>query len=153
VHSLGARAVPLQAAPTQAVDPNAEVTDPPPPVKHLEIRTEEAGPPLMYTVTIRPDAAPAPKENPDLAVVAAGRASAAGCFTGISDGSNSRSASIRVTVLPSGTVNRSEVSSGNTTEPGILSCLEGVGDGLHFSDRPAADIRTYSIDVTVTRAH
>ncbi len=153
VRTLGAQRVPV-AAPAQPVSPSPETTDqtePPKPPPHVAI-TGSDGAPLTYTVAVRREAA-APRVDPDLAVIASGRTAAAACFTDIRDNSPTRSAIIRVTVLPSGTVNRSEVSSSSTTEPWILSCLESVGDGLHFSDKPKADIRTYSIDVTVTRTH
>jgi hypothetical protein len=145
VKSLGGRPIPV---------PPPVVTDETPeaPGTHAEIVRIDAAP-IYYTVkTSSPDVA-APPVDPDLAVIASGRVAAARCFTGITDGSLSRSASIHVTVLPSGTVNRSEVSSGSTTEPWILTCLEDVGSGLRFADKPAADIRGYSIGVTVSLTH
>jgi len=144
VKSLGGRPIPV---------PPPVVTDETPeaPGTHAEIVRIDAAP-IYYTVKSSRDVA-APPVDPDLAVIASGRLAAARCFTGITDGSLSRSASIHVTVLPSGTVNRSEVSSDSTTEPWILTCLEDVGSGLHFADKPAADIRGYSIGVTVTLTH
>lgn len=144
VRSLGGRAAP--APPPLSADETSET-----PSTHAEIVRVDAAP-FTYTVKSAPDVA-APPVDPDLAVIAAARATAARCFTGITDGSLSRTASIQVTVLPSGSVNRSEVSSGSTTEPWILTCLEDVGSGLRFADKPAADIRTYSIGVTVTLTH
>jgi len=142
-----AAASPAPAAPSEAVERPTE----PAPNEHVVIEAPDSST-ISFTVKVKVDGA-ARKEDPDLAVVAAGRAAGAACFTNITDGSPSRSATIHLTVLPSGTVNRSEVTSAGTTEAWILTCLEGVGNGLHFSDRPAADIRTYSIDVTVTLAH
>jgi hypothetical protein len=149
----GRTAPPPPPAPVVQASPAAteQLVDDRKPAPHVMISSSDAGP-LTYTVTTRRDAAP-PPVDPDLAVIASGRASAAACFTGIRDGSPSRSASIHVTVLPSGTVNHSEVSSANTAEPWVVSCLESVGNGLHFADKPASDIRTFSIDVTVTRTH
>jgi hypothetical protein len=150
--TMGTRTLPAPVpTPTAGADPNAEglVVEGAP--SHATIGPSDAGP-LYYTVKIRRDAA-VEKEDPDLAIMAAGRAAGARCFTGITDGSQSRSATIQVTVLPSGTVNRSEVSSGSTKEAWILSCLENVGSGLHFSDKPTGDIRTYSIGVSVTLTH
>lgn len=121
-----------------------------PPAAHSAFETMAAGP-VYYTRKVGLDAATKPVD-PDLAVVEAGKSAAAACFTGITDSSVSRSAVIHLTVLPSGTVNRSEVST-SSPEPWITTCLEGVGNGLHFSDKPAADIRAYSIDVTVRRTH
>jgi hypothetical protein len=75
------------------------------------------------------------------------------CFNGIANGPPTMSASIRVTVVPSGMVTRSAATA-TTSDPAVISCLEGVGDGLHFSDKsdkPTADIRTYSIDIVVNR--
>jgi hypothetical protein len=113
--------------------------------------SSDAGP-ITYTVTLKPDSAP-PKVDPDLAILGAARSMGAACFTSIRDGSPTRSATIHVTVLPTGTVSRSEVSSNSTTEAWVLSCLESVGKNLHFADRPAGDLRTYDVDVTVVRNH
>jgi hypothetical protein len=150
VRTLGARPIPLRAPPPVA-SPTDDTTEAPAPAEHVVIGPSDAAP-LYYTVTTHRDAN-APAVDPDLAVIAGARTAGAACFTGITDGSRSRSATIQVTVLPSGTVNRSEVSSGSTKEAWVLSCLEGVGNGLHFADKPAADIRTYFIGVTVTLDH
>jgi hypothetical protein len=147
----GGRTIPVASASPETEEPSPGAGEVLPPEPHVTISTRDANA-LFYTVKKTQAAASARAEDPDLAVIASGRVSAAACFTGITDNSASRSASIHVTVLPSGTVNRSEVSTG-TTEPWIVSCLEGVGNGLHFSDKPSADIRTYSIDVTVLRSH
>jgi hypothetical protein len=151
VRTLGARAVPVPPPPATAPPREDDTTEAPPPAEHVVIGPSDAGP-LYYTVKLHPDAS-TPAVDPDLAVIASARTAGAACFTGITDGSRSRSATIQVTVLPSGSVNRSEVSSGSTREAWVLSCLEGVGNGLHFADKPAADIRTYFIGVTVTLDH
>jgi hypothetical protein len=130
-------------------------TDPPPAPTHVEITSQHQAPAMHLTQVIRLEAG-VEKVDPDVAVLDAARASGAGCFTGITDGSAFRSAVIKVTVLPTGSVSKSEVSSPNTTEADILSCLESVGEGLRFSekpDRPAVDLRTYAISVSVTRTH
>jgi len=154
VRSLGGRIEPRpvtapQPAPTAASDedpqPRAEVQP------HAIIGNNADAAPLTYEVKTRVDSGP--KEDPDLAVVETGRRAASSCFTGISDGSESRTASILVHVLPSGSVSRSEVSAETTQEPWVLSCLENVGPGLHFADKPNADIRTFSISVSVSRSH
>ncbi len=142
-----------QPAPAAPADTDDTEGTPPAPTAapHVMIGYSDAGP-LTTMVTIRRDGGAA-KSDPDMDVIVSGRSAAAACFTGIKDGSASRSAHIHVIVLPTGSVSRTEVSAGGTTEPWILSCLEGVGDGLHFSEKPRADIRNFSIDVTVTRAH
>jgi hypothetical protein len=137
------------AANTNPDESHPRSADPP---GHVDIATMDAAP-QYYTVTTKREGGAAQQVDPDLAIIAAAKASAASCFTGISDGSNSRSATIQVTVVPSGSVTRSDVSSPNTAEPGILSCLQSVADGLHFADKPNADIRAYSINVVVTRSH
>ncbi len=148
----GPRAPTASDAATPPSEPPSSEGDPAPPraPTHVAFATVDAAP-FTYGVKVKADAQPA--EDPDLAVVVAGRASASGCFTGITDGSTVRSASIHVTVIPSGSVTRVEVSAPSTSEPWILSCLEGVGNGLRFADKPKADIRSFAIDVTVGRAH
>jgi hypothetical protein len=114
---------------------------------------------LGYTVTVTLEAA-APRVDPDLAIVQTARATASECFTGVAEGPDVRSAVIRVTVVSSGRVSRTDV----VSDPDVADCLTRVGNGLHFSsqdDRPGAGgtdnggagIRSFSIDVTVTRNH
>jgi hypothetical protein len=105
-----------------------------------------------YTVTQTFEASAAPPVDPDLAIVQAARATASECFSGLTGGPDVRSAVIRVTVVPGGSVSRTEVSS----DPDALDCLRRVGDGLHFSakdDNGGGGIRSFSIDVSVSRNH
>jgi hypothetical protein len=119
---------------------------------------EYDGAPLTYIATVTLEGSAA-KVDPDLAIVEAARASASSCFAGLG-GPDVRSAVIRVTVVPGGSVSRTEVSS----DPDVADCLRRVGDGLHFSaqdekpgkggtDNGGAGIRSFSIDVSVTRNH
>jgi hypothetical protein len=155
--SLGARPglpTPPPAAPTAdetTTEPGtgAASSQPSP---HVVIATAADAAPLTLLVKVKPDGQ-APAEDPDVAVVEAARRAASACFTNITDGSSSRTASITVTVIPSGSVTRVDVSAPSTQEPWILSCLEGVGNGLRFSDKPKADIRTFSIGASASRAH
>jgi hypothetical protein len=152
VRSLGPRTPPPER-PTGAADnaANAPTDRPPSPDEHVTITTTEQ-PIVTYTVKIRVDGGAA-KADPDQQVIDAARASMGSCFTNITNGNTNRFASIHVVVVPSGSVNRTEVSAPGTTEPWILSCLEGVGDGLRFSDKPNADIRNFTISVSASRAH
>jgi len=121
------------------------------PIEHQVAAFADGGPSFAYTVNIRKEGGTAP--DPDAVTIETGRKAAGACFTGITDGSRARSATIRLFVLPSGTVNRSEVSAPGTTEPWVLSCLDGVGGGLHFSDKPKADIRNFIVSAMVTLGH
>jgi len=149
VKVMGERLLPATAAPPAEESP--EGTPKEPPAEHVQAATVEAGP-VYYTVTTKQEAGTT-GPDPDLAVLAAARMSGVSCFTGIREGAGTRYATVTVTVLPSGSVSRAEASSGDTQEDWVLSCLEGVGNGLHFSDKPKADIRTFSFVVSVTRAH
>jgi len=149
VRTLGVRPPVSRPAEPPPADDTAEPA--PKALNHVDIEPT-VSPPVTYTVTVHTDAGPkAP--DPDVAVVEAARAAASQCFTGISDGTTSRFATIHVIVLPSGSVSRTEVSASTTHEDWILSCLDGVGSGLHFSDKPKADIRNFSISVSVSLAH
>jgi len=143
----------LGARPPRPVAPPPNPDDPEPapvlPTTHADIRPPDAA----VTYTVGSKVTVETKEDPDMAVIRDARKAAGDCFTGISDGTSVRNATIHVVVLPSGTVNRSEVNAPGTSESWILSCLDGVGSGLHFSDKPKADIRNYTISVTATRAH
>jgi hypothetical protein len=150
---LGGRGVqPAMPAPAPTEEPAPDNGSTPPTQvdpDHVLFQTNPDAGPNYVTVTKRVDAASiAP--DPDLAVIEQGRKAAGACFTGITDGSYSRSATIHLIVLPTGTVNRSEVSAPGTSEPWILSCLDGVGSGLHFSEKPKADIRNFYVGATVT---
>jgi hypothetical protein len=147
----GAPAARSHAAESPTQDPFAEdagVFDPGAP-----------GQPLVAQVTERIDAA-AFRANPDDAVVQAARVSGASCYTGLQEGPEVRGATLAVTVVPGGSVSRTEVF--GESDPGVVDCLRRVGDGLHFSskdDAPsakenaAASIRSFSIDIRVARAH
>jgi hypothetical protein len=122
------------------------------PTTHADIRPGDAA----VTYTVGSKVTVETKEDPDMVVIREARKAAGDCFTGISDGSSVRMASIHVIVLPSGTVSRTEVNAPTTSEAWILSCLEGVGSGLHFSDKadkPGAELRNYTVSVIATRAH
>ncbi len=109
--------------------------------------------PLIVTVTETVEAS-AVKADPDVGIVQAARATASSCFTGVSGGPDVRTAVIHVTVVPSGRVSRTEVS--GAPEPELADCLRRVGDGLQFSskeDSQRESIRSFAIDVTVSRAH
>jgi hypothetical protein len=147
----GAPAVRPQAAESPTQDPFAEdagVFDPGTP-----------GQPLVTQVTERIDAT-AFRVDPDDAVVQAARASGGSCYAGLQEGPEVRGATLSVTVVPGGSVSRTEVF--GESDPGVVDCLRRVGDGLHFSskdDAPsakenaAASIRSFSIDIRVARAH
>jgi hypothetical protein len=139
------RVIPGQP-PVAAGDPGAAA------VPHDTV--EYDGAPLVYTVTQTLEASAAPRPDPDQGVVEQARVTAAGCFTGLAEGPEVRSASLQVTVVPTGTVSRTEVSA----DPDVTDCLRRVGDGLHFSDRSTGDslgggLRSFSIDVSVRRGH
>jgi hypothetical protein len=116
------------------------------------------GAPLTYIVTETLEGSVV-KVDPDQDVVKAARIAGAGCFYGLQGGPEVRSAFIRVFVVPSGSVSRTEV--GGASEPAVLDCLRRVGDNLHFSaqdesrnkDSQTESIRSFSIDVSVARAH
>jgi hypothetical protein len=128
--------------------------------------------PLSYTV-IETVEASVIHVDPDQGVLEAARNAGAACFAGLQGGPDVRSASIQVTVVPNGSVSRTEVA--GASEPLVLDCLRRIGDGLHFSandeaakgplangangaNGPASNstsgtIRSFSINVSVTRAH
>jgi hypothetical protein len=152
VRTLGNHLPPAPApgqAPAAATVDNDTPAAPPSP--HVAFGTTEA-PPITYQVKVKEDAAPK-AVDPDVATVEAARDAASQCFTNVSHGSMSRFATIHVVVLPSGSVSRTEVNAPGTDEAWILSCLQGVGEGLHFADKPKADIRDFSIGVSVSRTH
>jgi hypothetical protein len=123
------------------------------------------GSPTTYTVTEKIDAASL-RPDPNLAVLAAAREEGASCFSGLQGGPDVRYAVIQVVVVPSGSVTRTEVS--GASEPEVIDCLRRVGAGLHFSSQEGAGgstggttkgdngtegIRSFSIDIHVSRAH
>jgi hypothetical protein len=115
------------------------------------------GAPANYTVTETIDSSVV-RADPDDAVVRAARVSGSSCFAGLQEGPDVRSAVIAVTVIPSGSVSRAEVL--GESDPGVVDCLRRVGNDLHFSsqedvrkDNAAGTIRSFSIDIRVSRAH
>jgi hypothetical protein len=144
--------------PGSVVDPSGVVavptdttTTPTSPTPHQAL--EYDGAPVFYTVTETVDANSI-RVDPDIAVVQAARASGAGCFAGLQGGPDVRSGVMQVTVIPTGSVSRTEVA--GDPDPGVRDCLRRVGDGLHFSakdDSKGEGIRSFSIDVTVSRPH
>ena len=112
----------------------------------------------------------APAPDPDLAIVDGARLQAARCFAPLAtaDAPASRSATLVVTVAPTGRVARTDVNAtgprGGPPEPQLFDCLRGVGNGLTFTSkdskadggRPSnlgGDVRSITIDVTVTATH
>lgn len=130
-------------------------------------RTDYDAAPLTYTVIEIIEASAAVHTDPDEAVMEAARSAGAACFSALQGGPDVRSATVHVTVVPTGSVSRTEV--GGVSEPEVLDCLRRIGDGLHFSSgqgqsqngRPSSEdndstsetIRSFSIDVSVSRAH
>jgi len=101
------------------------------------------------------DAAPAKPVDPDEAIRESLRVGAGGCFAGLPAGGANppeRSAHITVMVIPTGTVSRADVSSDDTTDPGVLSCLRQRAQSTAFSDNHGGPLRTYEIDVRVVAA-
>jgi hypothetical protein len=116
-----------------------------------------------------------PPPDPDLPIVDAARVRAAGCFARVPIAADiappSRSASLSLTVVPTGRVTRTEVrasgAQGGPPEPELVDCLKRVGDGTTFTSKEASpgkdagirtsslggDLRSITIDVTVTSSH
>jgi hypothetical protein len=122
---------------------------------------EYDGAPIEYTVTRAVEGGGA-APDPDDAVVQAARQSGGRCFAGLTEGPDVRTATITVTVVPTGRVTRTEVRA-DGDEPELLDCLHRVGDNLSFKDLTIAapgtrnstteDIRSVSIDIAVARSH
>jgi len=100
--------------------------------------------------------------DPDKLVIDDAHMRAARCFDGYVFDRRPRSATIDVTVIPTGRVTRAEVRSMDTTEPQVLACLRSLGESLVFSERmktggdsgdTSGGLRTYAIDVAVVPAH
>ena len=114
--------------------------------------------------------------DPDQAILSAAHMRAASCYDGKIVSNVPRSATITVTVIPTGKVTRAEVRSTDTTEPDVLACLKALGEGLVFTERfeqpqkrntadtnggqkppvPSSNgggLRTYAIDVAVVPGH
>lgn len=154
----------LDASVPPAVPPSAMTAAPTPPSSHVIVDRqmyEEAGAlaPRVVTRTFETKTA----VDPDKAILDDAHMRAAKCFDGFIFDRSNRTAKIDVTVIPTGTVTRAEVSSSDTREPQVLACLKSLGESLKFSDRtgPASPdsgtngggLRTYAIDVAVVPAH
>jgi hypothetical protein len=115
-----------------------------------------APPPLQYTITktIITDSGMRPaKVNPDDAILERARVAAGGCYASLPAaaryGSAERSTHIVFTVIPSGSVSTVNVSSADTTDEGVLSCIRQQALSTAFSDNTGGPLRTYAIDVRV----
>jgi hypothetical protein len=161
--SVGSRSTRVMPGSIPAAEAPQGTTDTPltpPSAPTLYDPLDYDGAPLSYTVTEIVETSVV-HVDPDQRVLEEARIAGAGCFTDVQGGPDVRSAFIRVTVVPSGTVSRAEV--GGASEPELLDCLRRVGDGLHFSESQRNDsqrddsgsesIRSFSIDITLARAH
>ncbi len=142
---------------TPPVDPDLSAS---PTSPHRE-SIEYDGAPLSYIVTETFEAS-VTTVDPDDAIVQAARAFASRCLVSVQGGPDVLSAVLEVSVVPSGRVSRTAVTS-QVTAPEVLDCLVRTGNGLRFSSREgsqsdagdstAEGIRSFSIDVTVARSH
>lgn len=107
---------------------------------------------INLTRTVVREAGPAPA-NPDDAILERTRVAAGACYAALPDqaryGAPERSAHIVLTVIPTGTVSRAEVTSGDTTDEGVLDCMRRQALATSFSDTAGGPLRTYAIDVRV----
>lgn len=95
--------------------------------------------------------------DPDEPILDDARTRAARCFTGLrAGGPRTRTATVALTVIPTGTVSRAEVRSADTAEPFVIDCLRRLGQDLRLAELPSrmadggsAGLRTYAIEVTV----
>jgi hypothetical protein len=95
---------------------------------------------------------PAPAANPDDAILERTRVAAGGCFQVLRAGPGSppvRTAHLTLSVIPTGEVSSVDVSSPDTTDPGVLACLRRQAQSAVFSDNKNGPLRTYAIDVRV----
>jgi hypothetical protein len=104
---------------------------------------------VMLTKSVTTEAGAPKRVNPDDAILERARVAAGGCFRSIPGYVPQRSAHIALTVIPSGTVSRADVSSPDTTDEGVLGCIQQQALGTHFSDNADGPLRTYAIDVQV----
>jgi hypothetical protein len=104
------------------------------------------------TITVEAGTRGSEAPNPDDAVLERARVTAGGCFASLAAGPgygpSERSAHIVFTVVPSGTVSTTEVSS-DTSDEGVLGCLRQQALSTAFSDNGGGPLRTYAIDVRV----
>jgi hypothetical protein len=150
----GPQPVGVSAAPVEAGEPIARQL----PVE--ETAEESSGGetvPAAARATAAPTAKPAPttapsaKTNQDDAVVESTRVACGRCFSSLpaQAGAADRSAHLSLTVVPTGTVSRAEVTSGDTTEAFVLDCLQRAAESAVFSDNGNGPLRSYAIDVRV----
>ena len=81
----------------------------------------------------------APPADPLAGSIAAARAGAVPCFATLPSGD--WSATLVVTVTPTGTVTRSEVEPGNVQDDGVLGCLRSYAAGLSFAQSEGRTVR------------
>jgi hypothetical protein len=151
---LGVDPTPGPSAGTSPTGPKTTRPDP----------VEYDGAPLVYTSTETVDSS-VTHVDPNVSIIQGAQAAGANCFAGLQGGAEERSASIQVTVVPSGSVSRTEVS--GASEPEVADCLRRVGGSLHFNpndgsqapaggpmeDNQRGSIRSFSIDIRVARGH
>jgi hypothetical protein len=140
---------------------------PPPPRPEPTVITHGGGPATdamaVWDPLPKPSAAPQAavsgaaltrpaKVNPDDSILDHARVTAGSCFATLSadpDQPPQRSAHLVFYVVPTGTVSRVEVSSSDTTDETVLSCLKERAQATIFSDNGGGPLRTYAIDVRV----
>jgi hypothetical protein len=107
--------------------------------------------PAAPTAKPTPTTAPSAKTNPDDAVLVSTRVACGRCFSSLpaQAGAADRSAHVSLTVVPTGTVSRAEVTSGDTTEAFVLDCVQQAAESAVFSDNGNGPLRSYAIDVRV----
>jgi hypothetical protein len=107
---------------------------------------------ITRTVVIDAGSRPLPL-NPDDAILEKARVAAGNCYAALPAaaryGAPERSAHIVLTVIPSGTVSSANVTSGDTTDDGVLGCIRQTALSTAFSDNSGGPLRTYAIDVRV----
>lgn len=145
----------------QPVGVSAEPLEAGEPVARQLPTAEETSPsettPVAARATAAPAAKPAPttapsaKTNQDDAVLESTRVACGRCFSSLpaQAGAADRSAHVSLTVVPTGTVSRAEVTSGDTTEAFVLDCLQQAAESAVFSDNGNGPLRSYAIDVRV----
>ncbi len=151
----GPQPVGVSAAPVEAGEPAARRG--PPAEETGEERSPTESAPVAAPASGASAAKPAPttapsaKANPDDAVLEKTRVACGRCFSSLpaQAGAADRSAHVSLTVVPTGTVSRAEVSSGDTTEAFVLDCVQQAAESAVFSDNGNGPLRSYAIDVRV----
>jgi hypothetical protein len=151
----GPQPVGVSAAPVEAGEPVARGVPP------AEETTDDRSPTETAALTApataasaakpAPTTAPSAKANPDDAVLEKTRVACGRCFSSLpaQAGAADRSAHVSLTVVPTGTVSRADVSSGDTTEAFVLDCVQQAAESAVFSDNGNGPLRSYAIDVRV----